>query len=40
LKPPLPGQNDHCDPKGLNFRKYDGATMLTPNLKEAASPAG
>ncbi len=28
------------DPKGLNFLKYSGATLLTPNRKEAALAAG
>jgi D-beta-D-heptose 7-phosphate kinase/D-beta-D-heptose 1-phosphate adenosyltransferase len=28
------------DPKGLNFRKYAGATVITPNKKEASLAAG
>jgi D-beta-D-heptose 7-phosphate kinase/D-beta-D-heptose 1-phosphate adenosyltransferase len=28
------------DPKGLNFRKYAGATAITPNKKEASLAAG
>lgn len=28
------------DPKGLDFRKYKGATVLTPNVVEAARAAG
>ena len=28
------------DPKGRNFAKYDGASLLTPNLSEALSAAG
>jgi len=28
------------DPKGIHFDKYNGATLLTPNLKEAALAAG
>lgn len=29
-----------ADPKGLNFRKYAGATAITPNKKEASLAAG
>jgi len=29
-----------CDPKGLDFTKYRGADILTPNFKEAAQAAG
>ncbi len=29
-----------ADPKGLDFTKYDGATMITPNRKEASLAAG
>jgi len=29
-----------ADPKGIHFDKYNGATLLTPNLKEAALAAG
>jgi len=29
-----------ADPKGLDFAKYAGVSMLTPNLKEAARTAG
>ena len=28
------------DPKGIDFSKYNGATLLTPNLKEAALASG
>jgi D-beta-D-heptose 7-phosphate kinase/D-beta-D-heptose 1-phosphate adenosyltransferase len=28
------------DPKGLNFKKYAGATVITPNKKEASFAAG
>jgi len=28
------------DPKGLNFKKYTGATLLTPNKKEASLATG
>jgi len=28
------------DPKGLNFRKYAGATVITPNKREASLAAG
>jgi D-beta-D-heptose 7-phosphate kinase/D-beta-D-heptose 1-phosphate adenosyltransferase len=29
-----------ADPKGIHFDKYNGVTLLTPNLKEAALAAG
>ncbi|MCD6139038.1 MAG: D-glycero-beta-D-manno-heptose-7-phosphate kinase [Deltaproteobacteria bacterium] len=29
-----------ADPKGLNFKKYAGVTMITPNKKEASLAAG
>ncbi|MEW6672971.1 MAG: D-glycero-beta-D-manno-heptose-7-phosphate kinase [Thermodesulfobacteriota bacterium] len=34
------GKMTLADPKGLNFEKYNGMTLLTPNLKEAALAAG
>jgi D-beta-D-heptose 7-phosphate kinase/D-beta-D-heptose 1-phosphate adenosyltransferase len=29
-----------CDPKGHDYRKYSGATVITPNRKEAAEASG
>ena len=29
-----------ADPKGLDFSKYSGVSILTPNLKEAALAMG
>lgn len=29
-----------CDPKGKDYRKYEGATLLTPNKKEAEQATG
>ncbi len=34
------GKISVVDPKGLDFRKYAGASLLTPNQKEAALAAG
>lgn len=34
------GKMTIADPKGIHFDKYNGATLLTPNLKEAALAAG
>lgn len=34
------GKTIVADPKGLDFIKYSGVTVLTPNLKEAARAAG
>ena len=29
-----------CDPKGVDYSKYSGATLLTPNKKEAQLATG
>jgi rfaE bifunctional protein kinase chain/domain len=34
------GKRVIVDPKGLDFSKYRGCTVITPNLKEAAQAAG
>lgn len=34
------GKMTIADPKGIHFDKYNGVTLLTPNLKEAALAAG
>ncbi|MDF1593518.1 MAG: D-glycero-beta-D-manno-heptose-7-phosphate kinase [Desulfobacterales bacterium] len=34
------GKRTVADPKGIHFDKYNGVTLLTPNLKEAALAAG
>jgi len=34
------GKTSIADPKGLDFKKYAGITVLTPNKKEASAAAG
>lgn len=34
------GKMTVADPKGIHFNKYNGVSLLTPNLKEAALAAG